>query len=778
MSDRTQRPSAPQRLIRFLARIGFDLRPMLRRYRDAFLGSIEPALKEQAARLGEIDRRLAALSGGLDSLVEQTKALAQPSPRLDDVDRRLAALSGSLDSLAEQTKALAQPSPRLDDVDRRLAALSGGLDSLAEQTKVLAQTSSRLDDVDRRLAALALSADAQSVGLLKLERDSGSWARKDALFAVEALAMAGLTPRQAEADREELLVSIILPTFNRARMIGDAIGSVLAQTYQNWELLIVDDGGADDTAAVVAAFLNDPRVRYDRQPHGGSAAARNVALARARGQLIAYIDSDNLWLPGFLAGMAAVFQADPECGSAYGVLIRDQAPAGDLHILWRRFDATALAIGNYIDLNVFVHRRALYERLGGFDEGLSRLIDWDLILRYTADRPAAAVPIAGVYYRTRHERRITHDEPVGVSDHRIRMKRLSTPVRPRPIRVLYMLFHYPQLSETYIEAEIAAMRRLGVEIAVWSANYVATPYRSDTPVHTGDLAAAISAARPDIVHSHWLTFALEYEEVIAAHGLPMTVRAHGFETTPDTILRMLAQPSVARIHLFPHHAQELALNDPRIGIIRAGFDSALFLPGVEKDRHLVVRTAAALESKNLAFFLEAAKRLPDFRFVLAVTACSFKEAYVDALLALRDQIASPAEILVNLPHADAARLITRAGIYLHTIAAPDEPFGAPPGQPISIAEAMATGCYTLVRDLPALVSYAGGAGAAYHDIDEAVELIAATAGWSDRAWRTAANRAIDHAWLWHADDFALRPVFESWIDIAERASRPEGWTAL
>ncbi|MCM1450449.1 MAG: glycosyltransferase [Clostridiales bacterium] len=93
------------------------------------------------------------------------------------------------------------------------------------------------------------------------------------------------------------LVSIITPTWNCGRFIAETIESVLAQSYSNWEMLIVDDCSTDNTREVVEAF-NDPRIKYHCLEHNsGAAVARNTALSMARGRWIAFLDSDDLWLP-------------------------------------------------------------------------------------------------------------------------------------------------------------------------------------------------------------------------------------------------------------------------------------------------------------------------------------------------------------------------------------------------------------------------------------------------------------------------------------------------
>jgi len=106
------------------------------------------------------------------------------------------------------------------------------------------------------------------------------------------------------------LVSIVMPTFNRADTIGRAIASVLAQTHEDWDLIVVDDGSTDDTAARIQGM--DARIRILRQDNQGVTAARNTGLAAVRGDLVAFLDSDDEWLPHHLALAVAFFAACPD----------------------------------------------------------------------------------------------------------------------------------------------------------------------------------------------------------------------------------------------------------------------------------------------------------------------------------------------------------------------------------------------------------------------------------------------------------------------------------
>jgi hypothetical protein len=216
-------------------------------------------------------------------------------------------------------------------------------------------------------------------------------------------------------------VSIVMPTWNRGAVIGAAIRSVQAQQFSDWELIVVDDGSTDDTERVFASFATDVRIRTVTQAHGGQCEARNNALRLAKGALIAYLDSDNLWYPGYLAAAVAVFAAHPDVGCAYGAMITESHIPGQ-RILFEPFDRDRLLNGNYIGMSPFIHRRSLFERYGGFDEELSALEDWDLILRYTADAPARRLPVPAVRYRVVDDKRVTVTQPMHEADARVRSK--------------------------------------------------------------------------------------------------------------------------------------------------------------------------------------------------------------------------------------------------------------------------------------------------------------------------------------------------------------------
>ena len=112
------------------------------------------------------------------------------------------------------------------------------------------------------------------------------------------------------------LVSAAIITYNRAHYLDGAIASVLDQTFDDFELIVVDDGSTDDTERVVARYGD--RVRYVRREHGGKAAARNAAAELAAGDYLAFCDSDDMWYPDRLARQVRVLRADPRVGMVHG----------------------------------------------------------------------------------------------------------------------------------------------------------------------------------------------------------------------------------------------------------------------------------------------------------------------------------------------------------------------------------------------------------------------------------------------------------------------------
>ena len=331
----------------------------------------------------------------------------------------------------------------------------------------------------------------------------------------------------------------------------------------------------------------------------------------------------------------------------------------------------------------------------------------------------------------------------------------------QPLRVLYALWHYPHLSESYVRSEIRAVRALGVEVFVWAQEPGSAPYTSEVPYAYGPLEKVVAEFRPHLIHTHWLRQPRRMKE-LRAIGLPVTVRGHGFDSSRKKAAKAARDPMVAAAFPFPQFVPRLPWKRRKILGVPIGFDATLHSPGTKKDRRLVARVGVGLPSKDYRFFFEAAKRCPDHRFVLGLCPAHANEHYTGEVVATNAELGSPAEIRVSMQHEEVAELLREAGIYLHTTL-PDEPFG----MPISIAESMASGCYVIGRNLGVCKRYIGEAGVTYTSLDQAVSQVRATLAWSDAQWDAAARRSIERARRNFVSTETLAPIVARWREIAE-----------
>lgn len=182
-------------------------------------------------------------------------------------------------------------------------------------------------------------------------------------------------------------VSIITPAWNAAPFITETVDSVLAQTFPDWELLVVDDGSTDETAAIVEAFARrDSRIRLLRQGNAGPSAARNHGMREARGRFLAFLDSDDTWAPRFLQAQLEVFERYPDTGlvTANGCFLGgpfDGQPKRPITPGYPLLPLSELIANESAVFIMTVFRREVFERTGGFDEQQWRSEDYDFWLR-------------------------------------------------------------------------------------------------------------------------------------------------------------------------------------------------------------------------------------------------------------------------------------------------------------------------------------------------------------------------------------------------------------
>ena len=197
-------------------------------------------------------------------------------------------------------------------------------------------------------------------------------------------------------------ISVVVPVWNRQKTIVDALQSIFNQSYKPLQVVVCDDGSDDETVKTIRKAFS-PQIEAEQLTiiegaHAGVCQARNKALAVVKGDLIAYLDSDNLWTQDYLLIMAAMFAQTPELETAYAAMKVANKDLNKRYILAKAYNRKTLMTSNFIDLNAFVHRRHLYEEYGGFNEGLDRLVDWELIIRYTMPKSSPLIPFIGVNY--------------------------------------------------------------------------------------------------------------------------------------------------------------------------------------------------------------------------------------------------------------------------------------------------------------------------------------------------------------------------------------------
>jgi len=181
------------------------------------------------------------------------------------------------------------------------------------------------------------------------------------------------------------LVSIIMPTYNRMSIIGKAIESVLRQTYQNWELIIVNDCSSDNTSAVVRKYGDKRITLIDIKKNLGSpGATRNIGIKKSRGEYIAYLDDDNTFRKNHIERLAEVLNRRSDIGLVYCSAELHFEDMEETLIRDVYFKKKLLLIGNYIDTSDVMHRRECLAKSGFWNESKDYEEDWELWKRMAA----------------------------------------------------------------------------------------------------------------------------------------------------------------------------------------------------------------------------------------------------------------------------------------------------------------------------------------------------------------------------------------------------------
>jgi len=253
-----------------------------------------------------------------------------------------------------------------------------------------------------------------------------------------------MSPRHQGNSR----VSVVIPTYNRAYCIENAIQSVLAQTHKDVEVVVVDDGSTDGTGELIARrYGNDDRIRYFYRENGGVSAARNTGLQRATGDFIALLDSDDVWKPWKLELQLACLNRLPDAGMVWTDMeaVDSEGRVFDSHFLRTMYSAyqwfpgdtlfsesyplpeisiplpasagklyagnifSQMIMGNLVHTSTVLLRRERFEKVGGFNQSLRYSgEDYDFHLRTCREGPVAFAAVAAIAYRKGMPDQLTH----------------------------------------------------------------------------------------------------------------------------------------------------------------------------------------------------------------------------------------------------------------------------------------------------------------------------------------------------------------------------------
>jgi len=197
---------------------------------------------------------------------------------------------------------------------------------------------------------------------------------------------------------QQSLVSIIIPCFNYAHFLGEALESVLAQTYMNWECIIINDGSPDNTEEVALKYCKkDNRLKYYYKENGGHSSARNFGVSHSSGKYILPLDADDTISDNYIDAAVKKIESDPNIKLVTGQVQH----FGDVH---EKFIMPAYSIKSYLVVN-FISISSLFSKedfdnAKGFDENMLTFEDWDLFIKILKDGgEVVELPFVGLNYR-------------------------------------------------------------------------------------------------------------------------------------------------------------------------------------------------------------------------------------------------------------------------------------------------------------------------------------------------------------------------------------------
>lgn len=279
--------------------------------------------------------------------------------------------------------------------------------------------------------------------------------------------------------------AVVIPCYNQARFLGDAIESALAQTRAAAAILVVDDGSTEDVAAVVARY---PSVRYMRQRNSGPSAARNTGIRATSSEFVLFLDGDDRLLPEAVASGEDRLRACPECAFAAGRMNTISADGSLLHP-WQPYpeydDRYAAMLVDHCGIYpvTTIYRRSALEAVNGFDASFRRAEDWELDLRL-AERFAFDLYQQPVGERRRHDGNISGD---------------AAAMLPAIIRLLRSKRRATRDNAALDAARIRGMRRARTVYAEQVITQIHRLASAGRLHEAGDLAVALFGSHPGIL---------------------------------------------------------------------------------------------------------------------------------------------------------------------------------------------------------------------------------------------------------------------------------------
>lgn len=511
-----------------------------------------------------------------------------------------------------------------------------------------------------------------------------------ALLTAEGLPVMG-----SFADDYAPRVSVIIPSYNYGWCVADAVRSVQAQTLADWELLIVEDGSADNSREVVDALAaEDPRIHVWHQLNQGLSVTRNAGLWRARGDYVALLDCDDYYLPGKLAEQVAYLDNHPEVGMVYADALLEDGSVWQNH-RHEAFTYERLLECNLVPCQSVMFRRELVQLVGGCDtETIVEAEDWDLWIRLCSVTRTVRLPQPN-YVMRRHDRQKSMPKEAAakarmLQDWALIQERGHELQRRRqtrgPIRILQAIQsldgHGAQRVLLNILREVD---REEFEVSVWAnaTGSMAEEIRAlGFPVYyagsnaTNERLLHQLAAQADVVHLHYWgndfhlpdTLANAQKLVVTNHCLGNQYRRAGHVVTcwrPDVPMCPPARYNPADVCL--HNG----LDFPALDAARLDAEEARRLFGLPESGPCFVTLSRAGAVKGWDHFCETAERIfeqhPDAHFLMVgPEAC---DQFYRALKEREEQFRAAGRdfrVLGNVPYAVAIAALCAADVVLLT----------------------------------------------------------------------------------------------------------------